>query len=225
MAGWVKRLRLGWYGFEIVDEIQNKLNTINTLLGKFASKHAFLKMMRGETMQEQDSGVVIVDKSRHLVGLLATCTLAISKDVDYHVYSWGDKELFWIGFAMVDEPYSFIQQYFINFTRRYRTGVAGVVIPNVGPGLTAIENTNMMHYDEEGDPSWANGGITPDKDRPYLGAVNYAQYYVDESMAPSHWEGFKLIVTGEAKRFTDEVRDRIQQIVDLYENEYSVKYL
>jgi hypothetical protein len=64
------------------------------------------------TEYEMDSGVVIIDKRRHFYGLLMICllnTLPIRSSIQS--ISYGDKESFWIGFDMLKESYSFIDEY------------------------------------------------------------------------------------------------------------------
>jgi len=61
------------------------------------------------TNYEQEAGVVLVDKSRRLLGMLATCRLNFPDfKKDLHKFTHGDKESFWLGMELAGEPYYFI---------------------------------------------------------------------------------------------------------------------
>ncbi|KAG0212096.1 hypothetical protein BGX28_006857 [Mortierella sp. GBA30] len=159
---------------------------------------------------EMESGVVVFDKRRHLLGLLAICKMNDyheRKQVTYQK-SWGDKETFWIGLEMIQERYSFV---------RYRGGVIGNVgdaIPykevlpqdeidryNLGDiPLTATNpidpNThlqthrnhanmdricgNQLHFNFRGQPLWWNSGVVRDKFTAGSPYLKYTAYMKDE---------------------------------------------
>ncbi|KAJ3388594.1 hypothetical protein HDU92_001412 [Lobulomyces angularis] len=85
----------------------------------------YMKIMNGQTWYEQESGVVVVDKSKHVYGLLTSC-LMLRKDERSQTaqYIYGDKETFWLGFSAVNEEFSF---------NDYKTGTLGVFIENTTP--------------------------------------------------------------------------------------------
>lgn len=92
----------------------------------------------------QESGVVLVDKGRVLLGLLGTCKLNEHEQrekVTYkHVY--GDKDTWWLGFYLVGMPYSFIPTLTAAIGQIKRTKVCG----------------HMLHLDQNNKPIWWNGG-------------------------------------------------------------------
>lgn len=56
---------------------------------------------------EQESGVLVVDKSRNFLGLFGACKLMDTAEKEImQIYSYGDKESFWLGFEMMQLPYS-----------------------------------------------------------------------------------------------------------------------
>ena len=126
----------------------------------------------GEHVME--SGVVVINKNRRVLGIWVTCFLAARKDIrDYTeiFYAYGDKELYWIGFETISEPYSF---------GKYLPGVYGAVVTNYGKIAIAIKpkddkeeaqkrlkeaNENgyalcgrVLHFDDDNNPLWSNGG-------------------------------------------------------------------
>lgn len=67
------------------------------------------RMYKKETDYEMESGVVVMDKSRVLIGLLIACRLN-RPDIRsvMHKWTYGDKETFWIGFEAAGViPYAF----------------------------------------------------------------------------------------------------------------------
>ncbi|ORX81615.1 hypothetical protein BCR32DRAFT_184039, partial [Anaeromyces robustus] len=67
-----------------------------------------LRFYNEETMHEMESSTVVLNKTKNILGLLATCKLnekRIREDVVYK-YVYGDKETFWIGFDMARQHYN-----------------------------------------------------------------------------------------------------------------------
>lgn len=97
----------------------------------------------------QESGVVLLDKSRVLNALLAICKLndyPERKQVTYqHLY--GDKDTWWVGFHMSGMPYSFVPTMTASMghitKRKNKTVICG----------------HMLHYDENNTLIWWNGGM------------------------------------------------------------------
>jgi alpha 1,3-mannosyltransferase len=69
------------------------------------------KILRGHYRDEQDSGVVLIDKRKLpvLIRLLHTCwqnPFPVQDDVTYKIF-YSDKESYWIGMALTKAPYVF----------------------------------------------------------------------------------------------------------------------
>lgn len=136
----------------------------------------------------QESGMIVLDKRRRILGLWATCLIYGREDIrkyaqGYHMY--GDKEMYWISFESVQEPYS--------FARYYPGAVGGVTsdfeflniasMPTDSASDIASKlddsNTNHMglcgrlaHFDDSGVPLWSNGGyLTKEEDWPSISAI------------------------------------------------------
>ncbi|OUM69167.1 glycosyltransferase family 71 protein, partial [Piromyces sp. E2] len=79
-----------------------------------------------ESAHEMESSTVVIDKSRTILGLLATCKFneqRIREDVVYQKVH-GDKETFWMGFDMARQHYNIIPLPSV-FIGELATGAAG----------------------------------------------------------------------------------------------------
>jgi hypothetical protein len=99
---------------------------------------------------EQESGVIVLQKRRGLMGLLVACALNAGslRDTEVYQHVLGDKETFWIGSEIVNEPYSFYPGYGGSIGESFDNAyVCGV----------------LSHSDDQGRPIWFNGGLEVDK--------------------------------------------------------------
>ncbi|KAG0174753.1 hypothetical protein DFQ30_002946 [Apophysomyces sp. BC1015] len=116
---------------------------------------------------EQESGVVLINKQKSLLGLLAACKMNDKREREQVSYkhAHGDKETFWIGYEMVQTPYAFIRSF-------------GAVIGGLGDaGDPSTVCGNQLHLDVDQEPLWWNGGLLRDKNRwptRYLTFTHYA---------------------------------------------------
>jgi alpha 1,3-mannosyltransferase len=115
-------------------------------------------ILRDGYIDDQDSGVVVMDKSRLqvLVGLLNTCWMnssPVREEVTYKVFH-GDKETFWLGMALAMVPYAFEQQW---------GGMVGVLRGREDKVLVC--GNTISHYGGDGNLIWYNGGLLRDKAR------------------------------------------------------------
>ncbi|KAF9321993.1 hypothetical protein BGZ91_004433 [Linnemannia elongata] len=148
--------------------------------------------LQGISTHEQESGVVVINKKTRLNGLLAICKMNSKWERDLHSYKvfYGDKETFWVGFEMVQEPYSFMRTY---------GGVVGELrddpvkeieklearLEQEGDGRSEVERQMdrdeierqkkrpvlekesvcgaQLHLDYLGQPMWWNGGLMRNK--------------------------------------------------------------
>ncbi|KAG0030963.1 hypothetical protein BGZ81_001978 [Podila clonocystis] len=168
------------------------------------------RWFRSKGDHEQESGVVVFDKKRLFLGLLAICKINDfheRKQVTY-IETWGDKETFWIALEMIQVPYSFV---------KYGGGAIGNVgdaIPynkeflpreeieryNKGEHLTTTNPVNLkdgtvrknvvpkldrvcgnqLHFDFRGRPLWWNSGVVRDKYTMGSPYLVYTAYMKDE---------------------------------------------
>ncbi|KAI9281972.1 mannosyltransferase putative-domain-containing protein [Sporodiniella umbellata] len=105
---------------------------------------------------EQESGIVVMDKRKVLMGLLATCKMNDKEERDKVSYKHihGDKETFWIGYEMSQTPYVFVRS-------------LGAVLGGLGDeGAEGTVCGNQLHLDAvDNRPWWWNGGLLRDKNR------------------------------------------------------------
>ncbi|KAI8353433.1 mannosyltransferase putative-domain-containing protein [Mortierella sp. GBAus27b] len=131
---------------------------------------------------EMESGVVVMDKNRHFLGLLAICKLNDLYERDQVTYkkTWGDKESFWIAMEMIQERYSFIP---------FRGGVIGNVHPITKTGEPTAHAVrvnmdrvcgNQLHFTDKGQPLWWNSGVVRDKFTPHSQYLKYTAYMKNE---------------------------------------------
>lgn len=99
----------------------------------------------------QESGVVLIDKSRHKVGSLAVGLLntPIVRE-ELHSFTHGDKESYWIGFEMAEESYSWMDTPAgsISVQRDYESDPRIVVLCG-----------RVAHFDRQGNLMWFNDSI------------------------------------------------------------------
>ena len=118
--------------------------------------------------QEQDSGVVLLDKRRTsvLFGLLHICWQN-SKGSRNYLYRQvhGDKETYWFGLELCQVPYYFAKHY--------------------GNGLGVVTNGSeicgnaILHTDEDDRLLWFNGGLLKNKYQDQKTFGNFTHYMLD----------------------------------------------
>jgi hypothetical protein len=110
-------------------------------------------MFRGKSQNHMESGVIAFDKSRRLMGLLAVCKLNNPYEREFiHKHTHGDKETFWLGFEIAEEPYKFLEP---------RSGmIAGEI--KVKDGKESLLG-KIAHFDGQGQMIWFHGGIIENK--------------------------------------------------------------
>ncbi|KAJ3314536.1 hypothetical protein HDV04_006075 [Boothiomyces sp. JEL0838] len=121
-------------------------------MSEYASK---MRVFKGTTAHEQESGVVLINKRENMLGLLATCILNVDnyREIAYKRV-FGDKETFWVGFESIEEKYIFNPRY---------PGAAGELKEVEGELKYEICARQLLHVDENSLPIWINGGIAVSK--------------------------------------------------------------
>ena len=141
------------------------------------------------TQHVQEAGVILIDKERRYLGLWAACLVFGREDIRRYIQvhnMYGDKEVYWSSFEMIGEPFVFA---------RYYPGVVGGLVTDMKghtidlPQGTTNEQTEseinnavalsgshlcgrMLHFDEENNPLWSNGGyMLKDEDYKTTAAV------------------------------------------------------
>ncbi|OBZ87382.1 putative alpha-1,3-mannosyltransferase MNN1 [Choanephora cucurbitarum] len=141
-------------------------NWIRSFLPTMSNLVPKSRWFREVSSHEQESGVVVMDKRKVLLGLLSTCKLNGITERDQVVYKHmhGDKETFWIGFEIMQTPYTFIKSY-------------GAVIGGMGRGGSDGDPSRVcgvhLHLDTYGKPLWLNGGLYRNK---YVQPLEYMSF-------------------------------------------------
>jgi alpha 1,3-mannosyltransferase len=117
------------------------------------------KMLRDDYRDEQDSGVIVMDKRKLqvLIGLLHICwqnSSPIRNDITYKIF-YGDKETYWIWMALTKAPYVFEQNW---------AGIAGE-LREQGEKVYVCGNTISHSFDQDGRLIWYNGSLLRNKSR------------------------------------------------------------
>lgn len=145
-----------------------------------------LRSFKGTTTHEQESGVVVINKKTRLNGLLAICKMNSKWERDLYSYKvfYGDKETFWVGFEMVQEPYSFMRSY---------GGVVGELRDDPVKEIEKLEA--RLEQEDDGrsgeERQKDRDEIQHQKQRPVLekGSVCGAQLHLDYLGQPMWWNG------------------------------------
>lgn len=112
------------------------------------------QLYKGKSTYEQESGVVVIDKDRRLMGLLAACLLnGESERKEIHSKTHGEKETFWLGFEIAQEPYEYLEP---------QAGLVGKAVKNAQTGQIMLCG-HVAHFDKKGNLLWFNDGIVENK--------------------------------------------------------------
>lgn len=157
---------------------ENKRAWIKSILpSPISDKIKQNRMWTGESGHMQESGVIVVDKSRHFIPLLLSTRLnGPDRDGDEAkgkkgVYDmmYGDKETFWLSWEMAgDVDYSF-HSGGAGVMGRQNTSSAGSD-DSATSGMLSTEKKpavcapQLIHLDRDGKPLWFNGWISKTKD-------------------------------------------------------------
>ncbi|KAG0066649.1 hypothetical protein BGZ89_007052 [Linnemannia elongata] len=139
------------------------------------------RWFRSKGDQDQDSGVVVMDKRIHFLGLLAICKMNDVQVRNQPTYRaiWGEQESFWIGLEMIQERYSFIR-------------FGGGVIGDLGDSIPYRQDSsststrmdrvcgNQLHFNHKGQPLWWNNGLVRDKTTDGSPYLKYTAWIRDE---------------------------------------------
>ncbi|KAG0286646.1 hypothetical protein BGZ96_009278 [Linnemannia gamsii] len=154
---------------------------LDTALPSVSSHPPKTRWFRSKGDQDQDSGVVVMDKRIHFLGLLAICKMndVLERNQGSYRAVWGEQDSFWIGLEMIQERYSFI---------RFGGGVIGDLgdsIPYMqdsGSGSVKMDRVcgNPLHFNHKGQPLWWNSGLVRDKTTDGSPYLKYTAWIRDE---------------------------------------------
>lgn len=144
---------LTWLNYVMPQPLSHKLRTTN--------------LCRGTTSYEQESGVVLIDKMRRLYGLLGACLLnQIEQRKVIHGATHGEKETFWLGFELAQEPYEYGEK---------QAGIVSHSNRDHDNGKDILFCGHLAHFDKQGQLLWFNDGIVINKKRDFR-PMNFTHY-------------------------------------------------
>jgi Mannosyltransferase putative len=168
---------LFFYDRSMSDEVKDwkrAREIVVDLAGEFTPNLSQLRFFTGKTNYEMESGVVVIDKKRNFMGLVAICSLNSlrEREIMYEV-TYGEKETFWMGFEVVHIHYEF---------NDYLPGVIGS-FSQITPNRICCKQ--ILHLDYTGQPLWMNGGLrmTKASDSVFL----KMEHYGTETDAKDNW--------------------------------------
>jgi hypothetical protein len=163
-------------------------------------------MVQSKSQYELESGVVVIDKLRHIAGLLAACLLNAPgplKDM-IREETHGEKETFWIGLEMANEPYSFMPNL---------PGALGTLHKNDADGVMEVCG-KLAHFGRDGDLLWFNDAIAmgklPDDDT--IREVSDFTHFARESEGV--WEN--LCLRGKHHKLDSLTRVLLERLKNIY---------
>ncbi|KAH8696063.1 mannosyltransferase putative-domain-containing protein [Talaromyces proteolyticus] len=165
--------------------------------------------------EEQDSGVVVLDKRRLqvLIGLMHTCwqnSSPVRDKVTYDIF-YGDKETFWMGMALTQTPYTFYKN---------SAGIVGELREREGK-MHICGNTISHYSDADHRLIWYNGSLLRNK---YISLYIYMVPQYQILGGQCHWMGN---AEGDLKRccsdaeilaLTDSERSVLEKSVEIAKN-------
>lgn len=136
-----------------------QIDKANWVLQLFPEPHSFRlrksRILQAKSQYDLESGVVVLDKQRHFYGLLMACRLNCPGPIKSMIRdeTHGEKETFWMGLEMLDEPYSYMP---------HAPGSLGTVAYNENDRVEELCG-KLVHFDREGQVLWFNDGIAASK--------------------------------------------------------------
>ena len=191
---------LGAANDENHDWLEATLASVNTpeRLAELKEDNDYLKR---KSSYEMESGVVVMNKEKVLTALLLVChlnTKSVRNHVSYKKF-YGDKETYWIGFALAGQKFNMIKGYSGTIGKLSEVRIKGVIYHH-------ICSMQLLHFTAEKNlPLWFNAGLLQYKafeDQIYLEANGYA-------LPDSRWECCKKEAYGFESMFCISEQDKV----------------
>lgn len=159
------------------------------------------QLFRGASDHQQESGVVLIDTSRRLYGLLATCLLNTPPyRQEIRGKTYGEKESYWLGFEIAKEPYEFYD------------GEVGTI----GQALKSRTKEDflicghLLHFTPDSQPLWFNDGIVVNKHTGDLRVANFTHF-----SRGGTWQDICLL-SSSVQQISSPLRNRMDDIISLW---------
>ncbi|KAF8952225.1 hypothetical protein BGZ46_003617 [Entomortierella lignicola] len=178
----------------------NKRAWLDAYLPSVSNHPSKTRWFRSKGDQDQDSGVVVLNKNIHFLGLLAICKMndVLERNQATYRATWGEKESFWIGMEMIQERYSFVRfgggvigdlGDAIPYRKDDKSNPTGSMDNGESPPTIASSSTyvrkdrvcgNQLHFNYKGQPLWWNSGLVRDKSTDNSPYLKYTAWMRDE---------------------------------------------
>ena len=163
----------------MTDEVKNwtqAQSIIRQLVPRNHTMHPDTRLFfNGSTNYLQESGVVLIDRKKHLINLHAVCALNFGfVKEQIHSVTYGEKETYWIGFEMLEADYSFSNHF------------AGTIGKINDPAIDKVCSRHILHFDFDGEPLWFNGSLRDSNPVSYIFLV--AQVWTEEIIHRGSWD-------------------------------------
>ncbi|KAH8803241.1 mannosyltransferase putative-domain-containing protein [Xylogone sp. PMI_703] len=208
-----------------------------------SSKARQSRFWTGVSGHMQESGVVVVDKWKHLIAmLLVTRMNGPDRDGDSSraivgVYDmvYGDKETYWLGWELVgDQDYAFHEgdagiigtlqtEEQIEERLRQKEHFATIDHNRTEFSANTICAPQLLHLDMEGRPLWFNGWILNNKfaDKKQRSSSNFDVFLIEptDKREPDAWQlqehNEACLTADEANKFSEEEKETLDMIIAL----------
>jgi hypothetical protein len=180
--------------------VRNKEWIDRVFLPPFSEYTLASRFYNNKSAYEVESGVVVIHKTQRFIGLLAACQLnakverGIVREMTY-----GEKETFWLGFDMVEEPFSMVP-----------TPAGSIGIIERDGGTTKICG-KLAHFDRSGNLFWFNDGIVENKYAEERKLASLKSYGMEGT-----WKRFCLVA--EFKDLDEQQESLLQELGKYYES-------
>jgi len=132
-------------------------NSIDSLFGiNSITNHTLLNPYMTGYRHYQEAGVVMIDKSKHFLGILMMFPLSVWKE-PVRSSIWGEKEMYWLGMSIAgDENYRF---------NEHSAASIGEIVTNPkhkhypNSDTSEICSSHPGHVDKDGKLLWINSGF------------------------------------------------------------------
>ncbi|KAI8349506.1 mannosyltransferase putative-domain-containing protein [Mortierella sp. GBAus27b] len=176
--GYLATGALFFYDRTLFPDWPDSANWVSSILPIMSSFPPKSRLFNFISAHEQESGVVVINKRTRFTGMMSICKMNGRWERELHSYAQfhGDKETFWVGMEMVQEPYAFVRNH-------------GGAIGELRPGNDKSVCGAQLHEDHQGRPLWWNGGLWRNKNEADTRNLDFG-YWMSGGGHQTHRERF-----------------------------------
>lgn len=166
------------------------------------------KIYRMLSNYQLKTGLMLIDKSRHLYGLLAACRLNSNPDSErLRTFVHSDKEMFWLGMELADEPYYFSPA---------PCGSIGISTTNEKTKKLQICG-RQAHFDMQGELLWFGDGLCVNKGKSEFDLAKLTHIVKESSLGAEGYDSGCLM--GDIQPLEGRALMNLQKISAIYEKD------